>query len=459
MASIQKRPKDGSKLKKRRKYDEDELRYNISYRAELCEGIKKQRQRTVSCSDEAEAVKLLPFVQEAEDEHRIFDKAAVLKQSASSTSDLNVSQSSEDMTIAALVSEYARLQVSLKEWEGSTSKSSWGTINNYIIPYFGELKVTEANTLVFQKIFDDLQNHSAASGNHTSEPDKIGPNILDDIKKILRPAYNMAKRYGFVKDNPVVDVKLPKPPAYDRKVLTEEEFLQVVRACSDEYLLLSMLTMTSLTLRTGEMEALTWDCLHLTNKSNRPEWKPYAHIGKSVARIDKQNFPNTPILFAFPDISPSCTSSLVLKLPKTKESVRDIYMPDSLRLMLLELQKRQKAYIEQVGGLYQDYGLVFAQKNGRPYVNDMFNKRFQKLIHPLGFEGYTFYSLRHTGATIKLSATKDVKSIQADLGHSTPDMTLRLYAKVVDKDRKVTADEMEKLVLAKLKAPDEEEQD
>lgn len=40
----------------------------------------------------------------------------------------------------------------------------------------------------------------------------------------------------------------------------------------------------------------------------------------------------------------------------------------------------------------------------------------------------TYYTLRHTQATLLLSRNTPLKAIQARLGHSTPDMLLRVYA-------------------------------
>ena len=52
------------------------------------------------------------------------------------------------------------------------------------------------------------------------------------------------------------------------------------------------------------------------------------------------------------------------------------------------------------------------------------------------------YSLRHSGATEKLRRTGDIKAVQADMGSTTSNMLLNVYADTWDKDRRKIASDM-----------------
>ena len=56
-----------------------------------------------------------------------------------------------------------------------------------------------------------------------------------------------------------------------------------------------------------------------------------------------------------------------------------------------------------------------------------------------------FQSLRHSSTTYKLKLNKgDIKATQGDTGHSQADMVTRVYAHILDEDRKVNAIRMER---------------
>ena len=66
-----------------------------------------------------------------------------------------------------------------------------------------------------------------------------------------------------------------------------------------------------------------------------------------------------------------------------------------------------------------------------------------------------FHSLRHSSTTYKLKLNKgDIKATQGDTGHSQADMVTRVYAHILDEDRKVNAIRMEKAFYSASVNPD-----
>lgn len=67
----------------------------------------------------------------------------------------------------------------------------------------------------------------------------------------------------------------------------------------------------------------------------------------------------------------------------------------------------------------------------------------KELVQEHGLRPVDPYSLRHSGATAKLRASRDIKAVQGDMGHSSTDMLLNVYADIVDEERQKLAAYME----------------
>ena len=78
------------------------------------------------------------------------------------------------------------------------------------------------------------------------------------------------------------------------------------------------------------------------------------------------------------------------------------------------------------------------------------SKHFKHFMQENNLHLVNFYSLRHAGATAKLCGTRNLKAVQDDMGHATPDMLTKVYAAIVDEDRVHNAEVIETSVLAKV---------
>ncbi len=58
--------------------------------------------------------------------------------------------------------------------------------------------------------------------------------------------------------------------------------------------------------------------------------------------------------------------SLILKTPKTKTSVRKVFLPKTVAEMLVERKAAIDELKELFGDEFQDFNLVFCTTNGRP---------------------------------------------------------------------------------------------
>ena len=85
-------------------------------------------------------------------------------------------------------------------------------------------------------------------------------------------------------------------------------------------------------------------------------------------------------------------------------------------------------------------GLLFKNKAGNPISrNNMERRRWKRLLKSLNFdERLHFHYIRHTYASIKLSRGENYMKVSKDMGHASPDVTLRIYAEWIPKDEEKT---------------------
>lgn len=90
-------------------------------------------------------------------------------------------------------------------------------------------------------------------------------------------------------------------------------------------------------------------------------------------------------------------------------------------------------------GKLTDDVLVFPGWDGEPWPPNAFGAAWSKLARQLGLE-VSFHALRHTHASQLIAHNVDVVTISKRLGHSSPVITLQVYAHLFHKDdRKASA--------------------
>jgi integrase len=133
-------------------------------------------------------------------------------------------------------------------------------------------------------------------------------------------------------------------------------------------------------------------------------------------------------------------SVLVTSPPKGKRS-RSLDLSEDIVILLRE-HKREQAELKLKNRLrYEDHGLVFAQawehKSGKhsmlgmPLNKTMLVAQLERLCRESGVKRITVHGLRHTSATLLLSAGVQPHVVQRRLGHSKVEMTLNIYSHVL----------------------------
>jgi len=193
----------------------------------------------------------------------------------------------------------------------------------------------------------------------------------------------------------------------------------------------------------------------------------YVYIEAELIRASKQAIEmigEKDIFHIFTPLMPNTSTRLILKKPKTKSSERKVWLPKTVAYILREWKKAQDELKSFLGEEYQDYDLVVALPNGRPCENRIIEKEFSLLKEKAGLPNVVFHSLRHSSTTYKLKLNHgDLKATQGDTGHAEIDMITKVYAHILDEDRKINAQKFESAFYANpdlrnVKPPQEPEQ-
>jgi integrase len=248
--------------------------------------------------------------------------------------------------------------------------------------------------------------------------------------------------------NPVLNATLPKEEHKERDIWTAETLFKALEVCDDENLALALNLAFSCSLRMGEMLGLTWDCIDIS-ESSIANGSAYIFVNKELQRVNRnalEQLGEKGVMFKFPPAMASTHTSLVLKEPKTKTSIRKIFLPKTVAEMLVKRHEDIENLKELFGEEYTDYNLVFASSCGRPIEGQVINRALAKLIKENDLPPVVFHSFRHSSITYKLKLNGgDMKSVQGDSGHAQVKMVADVYSHIIDDDRRLNAQRFEEV--------------
>lgn len=409
MASIQKRGK----------------KYAVVYSYEDSDGTKRQKWESFSTKKEATKRK-------AAVEHEI-------------NSGIFIPPSST--TVEMFLEDFVDLY-GAKRWGLSAYAANTGLIKNYINPLIGDQIVQDVNRRTVDRFIQQLQKTPPVETPYRhARTEFVTVCTIEKIMKLMRCAFHQAVRWDMIGKNPFDDAVLPKREKTVRAIWTSDIIRQALSSCSDGKLYVAINLAFACSMRLGEITGLQWDCLHISDQDIAND-DAYVYIDKELARVDQKAIDaigEKDIIFVFPRLMGGKSSTrLVLKKPKTESSVRKVWIPKTLALILRDWKEKQDSLKEFMGADYIDYNLVLAQETGRPCEDRIIGNQFERLKKSANLPNVVFHSLRHSSTTYKLKLNKgDLKATQGDTGHAQIDMITEIYAHILDEDRKINAQKFE----------------
>lgn len=352
----------------------------------------------------------------------------------------------EAKTLNDLLNEYMSIY-GVNSWAMSTYESRRALMRNYISPLIGDVQLSDISPRMMDKFYRDLLSVKAVVvKNRTPTNEYLTPHTVREIHKLLRCAFNQAVRWELMPRNPVLNATLPKEERKERDIWTPDTLAKAMEVCDDPILSLALNLAFSCSLRIGEMLGLTWDCVDISPHSIENK-NASIYINKELQRVTREaleELSDKGVLKKFPPCIASTHTALVLKEPKTKTSVRRVYLPATVANMLVERRKEIEELKDLFGDEYIDNDLVFCSSNGRPLESAVINRSFNRLIEKHGLPKVVFHSLRHSSITYKLKLNGgDMKAVQGDSGHAQMKMVADVYSHIIDEDRCLNAQKLE----------------
>jgi integrase len=298
-------------------------------------------------------------------------------------------------------------------------------IENNIIPYIGGRPLQRLSTLDIETWHTALMTHGRKG--RTGYADKIGGGLsartIGHAHRILSKAINEAMKHGLVAKNVCTLQRAPKVQAEEMQILTLEQVEALPGLLHGHALEVPALLALNTGMRRGELLALRWGNVDLE---------------KELLRVRES-------------LEQTKAGGLRFKETKTKAGRRDITLP-AAAVDLLQAHRKHELERRLMQGLgrLNDNDLVFPSlygTPGTPWAPNSFGSAWFKLSAELGL-GVSFHALRHTHASYLFHlGTVDVVTISKRLGHSSPAITLGIYAHLIQQDDRKAAAAMNKAAL------------
>jgi integrase len=275
----------------------------------------------------------------------------------------------------------------------STRDRYAGIVATHIAPTWGSVRLVDVTHADVQSWISTL----TATGQ--------SPGSVHKIHRVLSMVLGHAVRDGRLPRNPAAGVNLPRAAAAEKRYLRAEQVVSLADAAGPGRLVVLVLAYTGV--RWGELAALRVSRIDLMRRR--------IHVAESVTELSD--------------------GTLDWGLPKSHER-RWVPVP---RFLVEDLA-------EHISGKASDE-LAFASPKGAVLrVRGARRSWFDRAVLMSGVpEGFHPHELRHTAASLAVSAGANVKAVQRMLGHAKASMTLDVYADLFDDDLEAVAERLDEI--------------
>ncbi|MET7771536.1 tyrosine-type recombinase/integrase [Nocardia sp. NPDC005366] len=223
--------------------------------------------------------------------------------------------------------------------------------------------------------------------------------VLDQVLRFAIKAKRLAV-------NPAEEIDLPQKSPAERRYLTHRQVLEVALGSGRFRTLVFVLAYTGI--RFGEAIALRRSDVDLDRRRIMISRSATYVVGQGIVQTDTKNH-----------------TSRSVPVPR--------FLVDQLT-SYLDGRDRES--------------LVFEGRHGGHLPLGEFRWAFDQAVSATGLDGLVPHGLRHTAASLAISAGANIKVVQKMLGHKTATLTLDLYGHLFDDDLDPVADAMHQGALA-----------
>lgn len=266
-------------------------------------------------------------------------------------------------------------------------------IDNHIDPALGTVPLKRLTPKMVQEYYTETQRANGLSSN-----------TMRRHHDLLSSALRSAVRQDVIPASPMERVEPPRVRTTESYFYNNQELKLLYQKIEGNILELAVKLAGSLGMRREEICGLKWE------------------------NVDLQRH-----LVLIREARTAYGATIVQKETKNRSSVRTLYLPDEVYLLLEQEQARQQQERCLQSPTYNPTDHVILDAKGVPYSPNALSLAFTRFVKKNDLPRLTFHDLRHTFATIASCQGASLFDIGKALGHSTPATTGRIYTHLVDR--------------------------
>ena len=266
-------------------------------------------------------------------------------------------------------------------------------IDNHIDPALGDVPLRKLTPMIIQEYYTETQRTSGLSSN-----------TMRRHHDLLSSALRSAVRQDVIPASPMELVEPPRVRTAESYFYNNQELKLLYQKIEGNILELAVKLAGSLGMRREEICGLKWE------------------------NVDLQRH-----LVLIREARTAYGATIVQKETKNRASVRTLYLPDEVYLLLEQEQARQQQERCVQSPAYNPTDHVILDAKGAPYSPNALSLAFTRFVRKNDLPRLTFHGLRHTFATIASCQGASLFDIGKALGHATPATTGRIYTHLVDR--------------------------
>jgi integrase len=287
--------------------------------------------------------------------------------------------------------------------DGGIRATTWKTydvaIRVHVAPRLGAVPLQQVSRAEIKTLYRQLRTGGRARGG----PGELSPKSVHNVHLCLHRALGEAVEDGLIRANPAD--RAHRMPADRPEMLywSASELLRFLDSAEDDPSFAMWRLAAYTGMRRGELLGLRWLDVDLDRQRLSVRQQMVRTGGKTEFRA-----------------------------PKSKAGIRPISLDRDTVEAIRSVQRVQASAKLGCGPAYRaDLDLVFCRADGSPHDPDVVSHQFERQIARAGVRRIRFHDLRHTHATIALSAGIHPKVVQERLGHSSIKVTMDLYSHVI----------------------------
>lgn len=274
----------------------------------------------------------------------------------------------------------------------STQRNYRWYVRRHLLPFFGAMRLPEIGAADVQVFI-------------SRKSKQIAPKTVVCLRNLLSKIFNTAVRWEYRSGNPAQGVQVPAlVDTRERRTLTPQQVRMLLGELAEPYRTMVFLAVLS-GLRRGEIFGL--------------KWRYVDFAGHSVTIAE-------------------CTYQGHSAPPKTRASRRKVFLSSEVFEALERLRPEQ----------VQPDELIFHSSVGTPLNPEHVRNR---VLHPAceraKIPRVGWHTFRYTYATWAGATGESIKALQAQLGHTNPNITLDVYTQPMPEAQQRVADKVARVLL------------